>query len=153
MSAQEPPRRPPEETQPTERLGAPVPPPPRTPRPGPPPAQQGAVEREHAPYEPPPERPWWSTPGGLFAVLLVALLLGGLVGYAIGKGSEGSGTSAPHTVTNTVTSTQVHTVTSKTVTQAPANQANEERRVEAETKARKLERENEELKRQAEAGA
>src|SRR5579871_1581154 len=100
MSAQEPPGRPPDETQQTERLRAPVPPPPRTPRPGQAP-QPPAVEREYAPYEPPPERPWWGSAGAVFAILIIALLLGGGIGYAIGNSNESAGTSTPHTVTNT----------------------------------------------------
>ena len=47
---------------------------------------------------------------------------------------------------------QTNTVTASTVTQAPApaNQANEERRTEAETKLRTAEAENRELKEQLE---
>ena len=59
-----------------------------------------------------------------------------------------------HVITTTVEHpvTQTNTVTASTVTQtpAPANQANEERRTEAETNLRKAEKENQELKRQVE---
>jgi hypothetical protein len=54
-------------------------------------------------------------------------------------------------VTQPKTVLHTNTVTNSTVTQAPANPANEQRRVEAEAQVRTLERENEELKR-AESG-
>ncbi|HEY4451722.1 MAG TPA: hypothetical protein VGN13_09035 [Solirubrobacteraceae bacterium] len=82
-----------------------------------------------------------------------------MIGYLVGKGENGEAQRGPavtHTVTNTTTVpktvVRTDTVTSNTVTQtpAPANKANEERLTEAEAKVRKLERENEELKRQQE---
>jgi hypothetical protein len=56
-----------------------------------------------------------------------------------------------HTVTSTKTVPTITTVTSKTVTQAPPNPANEEKRLEAEKQVKTLEKENEEL-RKAEGG-
>jgi len=73
---------------------------------------------------------------------------------------EGSNAARGPALTRTVTSTVVRpkvvvrtiTVMSGTVNQAPPNAANEQRRVEAEATAHKLERENEELRRQGEGG-
>jgi hypothetical protein len=83
------------------------------------------------------------------------LLIGGGVGYAIGEGESGGGTT--HTATNTITVTQppktvTNTATSTTIkeTTSPANQANEEHRREAEADLRKVEKENQELKRKLE---
>jgi hypothetical protein len=62
-----------------------------------------------------------------------------------------------HTVTNTTTVehpktvVQTNAVTTIKETPAPANQANEERRREAEANLRKVEKENQELKKQLEA--
>jgi hypothetical protein len=121
-------------------------------------AQPPLVERAPPPL--PPEDPWWSNPWAALTVGILGLLLGGVIGYAIGKNSEGTRSSASgppvtHTVTNTSTVVRpkvvVRTVTANTVTQTPANPAEEQRRVEAEAKARKLETENEELRRQGEA--
>jgi hypothetical protein len=98
-----------------------------------------------------------------FATGLAGLLVGGLLGYALSNQSESSATSngggpaLTRTVTNTTTVVhpkvlvRTNTVTSNTVTQAPANPANEQRRVEAEAQLHKVEKENEELRR-AEAG-
>ncbi len=138
-----------EPTEPTRPLRGPVPP--RQPvRPVAPPV----VERVPPPL--PPEDPWWGNPGAALLVCLVVLLLGGVVGYAIGH--SGRSSEGAHTVSSTTTVTQparvevrTQTVTSKTVTQAPPNAANEQRRVEAEAEAKKLDKENEEL-RKAEAG-
>jgi hypothetical protein len=115
---------------------------------------------ERLPPEAPPSGPWGETAWAPIITGLLALIVGGLIGYAVGKGETSESRSGP-AITHTVTSTQTvthpvvrtDTVTSKTVTQtpAPANQANEERLTEAETKLRKAERENEELKRQQEA--
>jgi hypothetical protein len=142
-------------TRPTEPLNAP--PVPRQPLAGPVVAEP-MVER--LPPEPPPRGPWGDTAWAPIVTGLLALIVGGLIGYAVGKG-ESNETRRGSAVTQTVTNTKtvVHpvvrtdTVTSKTVTQtpAPANPASEERLAEAETKLRKLERENEELKRQQES--
>ncbi|MHB8532866.1 MAG: hypothetical protein ACYDC2_09105, partial [Solirubrobacteraceae bacterium] len=107
----------------------------------------------------PPEDPWWGSPWAAFTVGLIALLLGAVIGYAVGNGntsSNGASTGATMTVTSTHTVVQpkvaVRTVTASTVTQAPPNAANEQRRVEAEANVKKLERENEELRHQAAEG-
>jgi hypothetical protein len=89
-------------------------------------------------------------------------LIGGGVGYAIGESGE-SGGGVTHTATNTTTVTQppnvtqppktvTNTVTSTTIkeTTSPTNQANEERRREAESDLRRVEKENQELKRKLE---
>ncbi len=152
----EPPRPPLPPTQPTERLDAPVPP--RRPRvvPGEP------LVAERLPPALPPEERRWDNPWPAILTGLLALVIGGVIGYAIGHNGETTSDrgahEAPvaHTVTSTTTVpkvvTQTNTVTSSTVKQAPspANQANEERRTEAETNLRKAERENQELKRQLE---
>lgn len=128
-------------TQPTQRLATP------------------AVER--LPPEPPPEPPWWDNPWPAILIGVLALIVGGVVGYALGDKGETTteaqrGQPAIQTVTHTTTVpkvvTRTTTVTASTVTQtpAPANSQNEERRVEAETNLRRAERENEELKRQLE---
>ncbi len=151
MSAQEPPRPP---APPTQPLGAPV---------------QPVVPVAHAAYaEPvverlPPEGPWWENPWPAIVTGIIALIVGGLIGYAIGdrgeSSSEAQRAGAPavtrtvdHTTTVVHPKVVVHTVTSNTVTQttSPANAENEQRRSEAETNLRKAERENEELKRQLE---
>ncbi|MGH2832693.1 MAG: hypothetical protein ACRDK2_07950 [Solirubrobacteraceae bacterium] len=111
----------------------------------------------------PPEDRRWENPWPAILIGVLALIVGGVIGYAVGhKGetvSERNAHEAPpltRTVTSTVTVpkvvVQTNTVTAKTVTQtpSPANQANEERRTEAETNLRKTERENRELKRQLE---
>jgi hypothetical protein len=103
-----------------------------------------------------PPGPWWQSPWLASLAAIVALLIGGGVGYAIGNGESGSGTTT-HTATTTTTVTQppktvTNTVTSTTIkeTASPANQANEERRREAEADLRKVEKENQELKRKLE---
>jgi hypothetical protein len=153
MSGPEPPRRPvPPGQEPTEPLGGPVPS--RRPRP--------AEERVPEPYQPvaayepaPPPGPWRESPWPPIVVGLIALIAGGLIGYVIGNSNEGERRPGA-TVTQTATVTQPKVVTS-TVTQstvketaAPANQANEERRREAESNLRKAEKENQELKHQLE---
>lgn len=157
MSARppEPPGPPGEVTRPTEPLRAPVPPR----QPLNPPVAPRVVERVPAL---PAEDPWWSNPWVALLAAIVGLLLGGLVGYALGhngRSSEagaGGRSAATRTVTSTHTVVQpkvvVRTVTANTVTQAPPNPASERRRLEAETKASKLEKENEELRTQAEPG-
>jgi hypothetical protein len=151
MSSAEPPRPPVPPTQPTRPLGAPVPP--REPALAPP-----VVER--LPPEPLPAGPWWDNPWPAVLAGILGLIAGGLLGYAVGHNGQTvteaqRGPAITHTVTNTTTVVRpkVATVTAKTVTQtpAPANPANEERRSEVEAKLRKVERENEELKRQQEA--
>jgi hypothetical protein len=95
---------------------------------------------------------------------VLCLIVGGLIGYAIGHKGEGAAgerqgrLAAPQTVTRTATVVRpkvvvrTDTVTASTVTQtpAPANSANEERRTQADL--RRVERENEELKQQLEEG-
>lgn len=176
MATPQQPGGPPDPTQPTEALprqpqpgeprrGAVPPPPPpgpRTPRAGvAPPAvappvvqERPPIVQERVPPPYPPEEP--GNPWAAFTVGLIALLLGGVIGYAVGN-NNGSGTEhASRTVTQVHTVVQpkvvTNTVTSKTVTQAPPNPANEQRRVEAEANLHKLEKENEELRRQSEAG-
>ena len=114
-----------------------------------------------APAEAPPPGPWWENPWPAILTGVIALLVGGLLGYAIGNTDEGQhGAALTHTVTNTTTVVhpktvvQTNTVTSSTVreTPSPANQANEARRREAETSLRKLEKENQELRHQLEEG-
>ena len=116
-----------------------------------------AREYERLPPEAAPRGPWWESPWLAILAAIVVLLIGGGVGYAIAKG-ESSG-RATHTATNTTTVTQppktvTNTVTSTTIkeTTSPANQANEEHRREAEANLRKVERENQELKRKLEEG-
>jgi len=128
-------------------------------------ATQPVIER--LPPELPPEGPWWENPWPAIVTGLLCLIVGGLLGYAIGNKGEGAAgerqgarSAAPQTVTRTATVVRpkvivrTDTVTASTVTQtpAPANSANEERRTEAETDLRRVERENEELKRQLEEG-
>ncbi|HUA73360.1 MAG TPA: hypothetical protein VL988_01220 [Solirubrobacteraceae bacterium] len=127
--------------------------PPHQPRP--PVVSEQVVERV-----PPDPREGWASPGTVVLLGILGLIVGGLVGYLIGHHGKrttvarGAGPAITHTVTHTTTRPQVvvHTVTAKTVeqTQAPANAENESRRREAEAQTRTLERENEELKRQAE---
>lgn len=160
MSNQEPPRPPAPPTQPTQPLNPAAAPQ----RPvAVPVASQPVVER--LPPELPPEGPWWDNPWPAIVTGILGLIVGGLLGYAVGGKGEtvteaqrGPRTAIAHTVTHTTTVVRpkvvVHTdtVTAKTVTQTPApvNSANEERRTEAEANLRRAERENEELKRQAE---
>lgn len=114
---------------------------------------------ERLPPEPPPGGPWWENPWPAVAAGLVALLLGGVVGYLIGNsGTSERRTGPTQTVTNTrtvvhpKTVVQTQTVTSNTVkeTPSPVNRTNEERRQEAEANLRKTEKENSELRRQLE---
>jgi hypothetical protein len=117
---------------------------------------------ERLPPVRPSEERWWQDPWPAILAALLALIVGGVVGYVIGHNRETtaahSGHAAPitRTVTHTTTVpkfiTQTNTVTSNTVTQTPlpANQANEERRTEAETNLRTAEQENRELKRRLE---
>jgi len=114
------------------------------------------VERVPPPLEP---DPGWSNPWAAVLAGIVGLLAGGLLGYALRGNGESTRTTAGPALTRTVTSTVVHpkvvvrtnTVTSSTVTQTPSS-AERQRLVEAEAKARKLERENEELRRQTAEG-
>jgi hypothetical protein len=110
------------------------------------------------PAAPPPES-WWENPWPAVVAGILALLLGGFVGYAIGhKGESQHGAGATHTVTNTMTVVhpktvvQTNTVTASTVkeTPSPTNQANEARLSQAEASLRKAEKENGELKGQLE---
>jgi hypothetical protein len=126
-------------------------------------ATQPVVER--LPGELPPEGPWWDNPWPAIVTGILGLIVGGLIGYAIGNKGEtvseaqrNARTGIAQTVTHTTTVVRpkvvvrTNTVTAKTVTQtpAPANAANEERRTEAEANLHRVERENEELKRQTE---
>jgi hypothetical protein len=114
----------------------------------------------------PPPGPWWENPWAVLFAGLVALLLGGFIGYLIGNSNE-TGRGVTHTVTNTETVvhpktiTQTNTVTAKTVKETPApsttreapsaaSQESEARRGEAEATLRKVEKENRELRRQIE---
>jgi hypothetical protein len=105
----------------------------------------------------PSEERWWQDPWPAILAALLTLIVGGVVGYVIGHNRETaaarSGHEAPvtRTVTHTTTVPKVITQTN-TVTQTPlpSNQANEERRTEAETNLRTAEQENRELKRQLE---
>jgi negative regulator of sigma E activity len=145
-----------------------TPEPPRRPRPPVPPPTEplNPSRRLQAPGEPlreyerlPPDAsasgPWSEGPWPAVLAAVVALLVGGLFGYLAGNNS-GSGNTAAQTVTNTTTVTQpktvTNTVTSSTIkeTPSPANQANEERLREAESNLRKVEKENQELRRQVE---
>jgi hypothetical protein len=159
VSSQEPPRPPAPPTQPTQALDPTAP----APRVVAPVATQPVVER--LPPELPPEGPWWENPWPAIVTGVLCLIVGGLIGYAIGHkgestaGERQAGRAVPEqtvTRTNTVVRPKVivrtNTVTASTVTQtpAPANSANEERRTEAEADLRRVERENEELKRQLE---
>jgi hypothetical protein len=109
------------------------------------------------PEGPPPRGPWWESPWPAVLVAIIALLVGGGIGYAIGNSEESGHASTftqTQTTTNTVTQpkTVVQTVTASTVreTPAPANPANEERRREAEANLKKAEKENQELKKMLE---
>jgi len=118
----------------------------------PPAARPVAEPAVEYPPEYPPEEPWWSSPWAALTTGLLALLIGGVVGYLIGNSGSStrtvpSGPPVTHTVTSTKTVQHPVTVTSKTVTQAPPNPADEQRRTEAEEKVKKLEKENEELRR------
>jgi hypothetical protein len=156
MSDPQSPRPPLPPTQPTRPLQAPPSPPPLARAPVVPPAA------ERLPAELPPPDPWWGNPWPAILTGILGLLIGAALGYALSGGKNETVTEAQRAggpaVTQTVTSTRTvpkvvvrtTTVTSNTVTPtpAPANAGNEERRVEAETRLRKAERENEELKRQ-----
>ncbi len=129
---------------------------PPTQPPGAPLVAQPAVER--LPPEFPPEDRWWDNPWPAIIVGILGLIVGGLLGYELGGKGEtvtgaqrGRGPAITRTVTNTTTVVRPKVVVqTNTVTQTPppASSANEERRSEAEAKLRKVERENEELRRQ-----
>jgi hypothetical protein len=115
-------------------------------------------EYERPPPAPPGRGRGWENPWPAILIGIIALLIGGGVGYAIGhKSEERAGATVTHTVTNTTTVehpktvVQTNAVTTIKETPAPANQANEERRREAEANLRKVEKENQELKKQLEA--
>ena len=119
-------------------------------------APRPAVERI-PPEEVAVERRWENPWPALLAGLL-ALIVGGALGYAVGHNSrtDSTQTVSRSPVTQTVNHTTtvvhpkvlVHTVTSRTVTQAPASPspASEERTRTIEENLRKLERENEALR-------
>jgi hypothetical protein len=126
------------------------------------------VERpvERLPPEP-PEGPWWDNPWPAVLTGILGLIVGGLVGYAVGgkgetvtESNRNAGPAVTHTITKTTTVVhpkvvvRTNTVTAKTVTQtpAPANAESEQRLSTAEASLRKAERENEELKRRVEEG-
>jgi len=120
---------------------------------------QPAVDR--LPPQFPPERPWWDNPWPAIVIGILGLIVGGLLGYALGDKGEtvtearGHGPAITRTVTNTTSVVRPKVVVqTNTVTQTPppASSANEARRSEAEAKLRKVERENEELKRQQAEG-
>src|SRR4051812_45727984 len=93
MTSQEPPKPPLPPTQPTQPLGVPAVAPP-------------VVERR--PPELPPDQPWWDNPWPAIIIGILALIVGGLVGYALGdKGkttTEAQGGRGP-AITDTVTRT------------------------------------------------
>ena len=158
MSTPEPPPRPPvPPTQPTEAL-------PRRPvQPVARPAVAPPVV-EQLPLALPPERAWSENPWPAILTGLLALIVGGLIGYLIGNnnnespGTTARGPAAVVTHTQTVVRPEVkvrtNTVTNSTVTQTPQpiNVENEARRKQAETDLRKAERENEELRNQLNQG-
>ena len=152
MSA-EPPR--PPDGPPTEATQPLRPVQPIPPRAGARPREPLATERvvETVPPVYPPDEPVRrESPWAAIVAGILALLVGGVLGYAIGKHESNGSGQQRETRTATVTRTVVQPKVvehSRTVT-AP-NTASEERRVEAETSLRKAERENEELKRQLEA--
>jgi hypothetical protein len=106
-----------------------------------------------------PADPSWSdNPWPVLLVALLALIVGGLLGYLIGNKGESSsgsqnqpGPAVTQTVTHSSTVVQPKTVERTVTAPAPTNTVNEERRVEAETALRKSERENERLKRELES--
>ena len=118
--------------------------------------RQPVVER--AAVEPPPDD--WGSSSPWLAILIgtLALIVGGLVGYLIGHNNGTTeprrGAAVTQTVTTTVPRVEVHTVTSKTVTQvtAPPNSAAEEGVRATEERLRKAEAENERLKQKLEEG-
>ncbi len=148
--AAEPPGQPPPgpPTEPTRPLRAPVPP--RVPLAPP------VVERVVEPVPPvyPVDPSWTDNPWPVLIVALLALLIGGLLGYLIGdkgeSGSQHSGPVATQTVTHSSTVVQPKTIERTVTAPAPTNTVNEERRVEAETALHKAERENERLKHELE---
>jgi hypothetical protein len=158
MSSPEPPEPPRPPVPPTEPL---VPRAPRAPA-QPPAAYVGPPVVERVPPGLPPAGPWWESPWPPVLTGILGLVIGALLGYTLGgKGetvtqAQRGGPALAQTVTRTTTVVRpqvvVHTVTAPAVTQTPlpANSANEERRAEAEANLKKVERENEELKRQAE---
>lgn len=122
---------------------------PRAPRvPVEPPPVERVVERASPEYlEPVPGRdsPWPAILAGV-----VGLLVGALLGYAIAQQSESTNrrAAAVQTVTRTSTVVQPKVIEHSNTVTAPANAANEEHRVDAESRLRSAERENEELKQQ-----
>jgi hypothetical protein len=156
------PRPPAPPTQPTRPLGAPAT---TTPVAREAPVVERPVER--LPPQPPADGPWWENPWPAVLTGILGLIVGGLVGYAVGGKGEtvteaqrNAGPAITHTVTQTTTVVhpkvvvRTNTVTQKTVTQAPppANAEGEQRLSTAEASLRKAERENEELKRRVEEG-
>ena len=145
--------------------------PPRPPRPPvPPPGAPRQPRRlgdepvvERLPLEPPPEDRRWGNPWAAVVAGIVGVLSSVLIGRAVRNNkktvteTERAGQPA---VTQTVTQTktvvqpklEVHTttVTAPTSTPSPANAESEARTREIEKNLRKVEKENEELKRQIE---
>jgi hypothetical protein len=115
------------------------------------------VERVPPPEYPPEERRW-DSPWPAILLGLCGLIAGGLIGYAVGNNNENASTqrgaqpAITRTVTHTNTVVQPKVVERSNTVTAPAaaNPVNEERRTEAESRLRKAERENEELRRQLE---
>ncbi len=143
-----PPRTPPGE--PTEPLRRSPPLQPRTAVP-PPAAEYAPVPPE--PYERPP---WRENPWPAILTALIALVIGGFVGYLIGENGNNDERERPRaTVTHTTTVerpktvVQTHTVTASTVKETP-NQSGEARRQEAESNLRNAEQENKELRKKLE---
>jgi hypothetical protein len=168
MAADEPPEPPEDHTRPTEPLrpAAPVPPTeplrrPVAPR-QPPVVPLAAPVVERVPTAALLNEPRWSNPWPAFLALLAGLLIGGIVGYLVSNHAETTQRANRSTPTRTVTNTRTvvqpkvlvrtNTVTSNTVTQAPPSPAGEEQRLQAEAAVKRLERENEELRRGAEGG-
>lgn len=119
-------------------------------------APRPAVER--VPPEEVAVAPRWENPWPALVAGLLALIVGAALGYAVGHKNRTATTQtlsrapATRTVNHTTTvvhpTVLVHTVTSKTVTQAPVSPspASEERTRTTEERLRKVERENEALR-------
>src|SRR5205085_4739230 len=151
MSNEEPSRPPAPSTQPTERLGAPLRP--RQPIPAQP-------DLESLPPAPPPDDRAWGNPWAALVAGIVGLLLGALIGIAVGgKGKTVTQTQAggqpalTRTVTQTQTQPTVEVRTKTVTTTSPASAESEARAREAGTNLRKAGRENGAHRRQAEGGA